>query len=125
MVLKVYSWRFKRVATLLDESEYAPFEPLIELSIKQAIADRKSGGSPLIKKAVNETPAGRKALENYRKLTGETLSNVLAFHAVRASNYGAECEQCGRPFRTPKAKICMECGFRLPEGTVAGNLLGD
>jgi hypothetical protein len=46
----------------------------------------------------------------YKEFTGfdETNPNAVAHH--RLSNFGPPCESCGRLYRTPRAKLCAECG---------------
>ena len=49
------------------------------------------------------------ALREYERITGfhETNPNVLWDHIL--SNYGPPCEKCGKPLRTPRAKMCGSC----------------
>jgi predicted amidophosphoribosyltransferase len=56
-------------------------------------------------------------------MTGFPIYNPGAIYGVRMSNYGSLCPNCQKPFRTPRAKMCAECGYTLPEGTLAGPLL--
>lgn len=61
----------------------------------------------------------QKALPNpsadrYFKLTGFRLSTLYDVFYVRRSAYGPDCPACRKPFRTPKAKFCAECGHGLP-----------
>jgi hypothetical protein len=49
-------------------------------------------------------------LKFYNDLTefGETEPNAIMHH--RIALYGSPCENCGKPYRTPKANFCAACG---------------
>jgi len=49
------------------------------------------------------------ALREYERITGfhETNPNVLYHHVL--SKYGPPCVNCGKPLRTPRAKMCGSC----------------
>jgi hypothetical protein len=49
------------------------------------------------------------AVREYEQITGfhETNPNVLWDHVL--SRWGPPCEKCGKPLRTPKAKLCGSC----------------
>jgi len=48
-------------------------------------------------------------LREYERITGIRESNPNAiFHHV-LSMYGPPCAKCGKPLRTPKAKVCGFC----------------
>lgn len=123
MPITEYSWKFKKELPLLDESEYAEISPLVHAAFREVSDYRKKTGDPLTKTLVNKTPSGVKALSKYKKWTGITLDNVLYLQSLRACDYGAPCPGCRRPFRTPRARYCMECGYTLAEGEVAGSYL--
>lgn len=67
-----------------------------------------------------KTPVALRALETYKHLTGVELDHPDQLYAVRLSAYGRPCPACTKPFRTPRARFCAECGYRLPEGEVSG-----
>ncbi len=52
----------------------------------------------------------KKLLDYYNDLTGfgETEPNAIIHHFVDL--YGPDCEKCGKPYRTVKAKFCAACG---------------
>jgi hypothetical protein len=49
------------------------------------------------------------ALCEYERITGfhETNPNVLWDHVL--FRWGPPCEKCGKPLRTPRAKLCGSC----------------
>ncbi len=67
-----------------------------------------------------KAPEGLKALDAYEQITGVRLDHPDQLYVVRLSDYGRPCPECAKPFRTPRAKFCAECGFQLPDGEVAG-----
>ena len=48
-------------------------------------------------------------LQEYQRVTGmhETNPNAVFHHQL--SLYGPPCGYCGKPLRTPKAKLCAAC----------------
>ena len=49
-------------------------------------------------------------LAGYQTFTGIAESNPnVVWHHVR-SLYGPTCDACGKPLRTPKARLCAACG---------------
>jgi len=53
----------------------------------------------------------RYMLEMYRLITGEYESNPLAILHHQISQFGKDCPECKKPFRTSKAIYCPYCGF--------------
>lgn len=53
----------------------------------------------------------RYLLEMYRIITGEYEPNPLAILHHQRSQFGKDCPKCKKPFRTPKAKYCVSCGY--------------
>jgi hypothetical protein len=55
------------------------------------------------------------ALAHYNEITGfnETDPHGLWHH--RISLYGPPRVVCGRPLRTPRAKLCVECGAAVAD----------
>jgi hypothetical protein len=50
-------------------------------------------------------------LEEYQRITGFHETNINAFYHHVTSLYGPACHYCGKPLRTPKARLCMACGY--------------
>jgi hypothetical protein len=53
---------------------------------------------------------GQAALVRYNKITGFDETNPNAIWHHRLSLFGPPCRTCGKPFRTPRAKLCVVCG---------------
>lgn len=48
-------------------------------------------------------------LAEYERITGLHETNPNAIFRHRVSDYGPPCSCCGKPLRTPQAKICGAC----------------
>jgi hypothetical protein len=48
-------------------------------------------------------------LREYKRTTGFPETNPQALDHHQVSLYGPPCEYCGKPLRTPEAKICGAC----------------
>lgn len=87
---------------MLDEIEFAEAQRLYSQMFKPVGPDfsREARAKPL--------------LDYYNGLTGfrETEPNAIMHH--RIAQYGPPCEVCGKPYRTPLAKLCAACGHRRP-----------
>jgi hypothetical protein len=58
-------------------------------------------------------PDQDRILRRYFELTGFEETNANAgWHHV-ASQYGAPCSSCGKPLRTPRARMCAACGAQV------------
>ena len=81
---------------MLDENEFKIASKLYSNGIRNLNRNRQERFKEL--------------LDYYNKLTGfgETEPNAIMHHAI--SLYGPDCEKCGKPYRTPKAKLCVACG---------------
>lgn len=121
MAQTYYSFKLKRAVPLLAEPEWVALKELL-LARLQNIQDyrREHGASLAAAKAHDRI--GAQALTFYARLTGVELPSPDDLWSVRKSDYGALCSACARPMRTPKAKLCAECGHMLPPGMMAGPL---
>jgi hypothetical protein len=48
-------------------------------------------------------------LAEFEQITGIRETNPNAIFHHRVSLYGPPCESCGKPLRTPQAKVCGHC----------------
>lgn len=90
----LWCWRCKIEMPMLDEDEYA--------RVQRARGNRSSG------KSLRESLHGS-VLDEYERITGYRETNPNAIFHHRLSLYGPPCEKCGRPLRTPQAKLCGAC----------------
>ncbi|OWJ64791.1 hypothetical protein BWR60_23030 [Inquilinus limosus] len=93
---------------MLDEHEWAEVYPALSDPIRR-IKDYRALHSASLAEAKRHI-SGTGALDRYFALTGyrETDPDALWHH--RLSLFGPPCGACGKPLRTPRAKLCAECG---------------
>ncbi|MGF1628515.1 MAG: hypothetical protein ACFCUT_03520 [Kiloniellaceae bacterium] len=93
---------------MLDEDEWAQVQPLLANAIEQIKRYREIHGASLSE--ARAKGYGREALERYFQITGFRETNADALWHHRLSDFGPPCRACGKPLRTPRAKLCAECG---------------
>lgn len=95
---KVWCWRCQMEIPMLDEEEFASAHKLYMKSLLRTKSD------------LSNDDHFKPLLDYYKNLTGfdETEPNAIMHH--RISQYGPPCDQCGKPYRTPKATFCTACG---------------
>lgn len=104
----VYCWRCRMELPMLTEAEWAIVSPLLTEAIRDLKRYRQShGGSPA---EARQQPFGDEALACYRQITGFEETNFDALYHHRLSLLGPDCHACNKPLRTPRAKLCAECG---------------
>ena len=93
---------------MLDELEWHQVIPLLRDGV-EAIKQNRLHNKVGVQKA-KEAASAQDVLAKYLETTGfnETNAEVLWHH--RLSLYGPPCHACGKPLRTPRAKLCAECG---------------
>jgi hypothetical protein len=103
----LWCWRCKAEIPMLDEEEFADVARLHSDGLRSVKEYRERTGSPLTSVPMEEHFAPM--LARYEAITGyrETNHNVVMHH--RLSLYGPPCVNCGKPLRTPKAKLCASC----------------
>ena len=48
-------------------------------------------------------------LREYERITGFHETNPMVLYHHKVEMYGPPCEYCGKPLRTPDAKLCVAC----------------
>jgi hypothetical protein len=95
---------------MLDEHEWGEILPRLMSGIEQIKRYRVDDNVSLAeaRRAIDESENG--ALTRYFEITGfrETNTNALWHH--RLSLFGPRCGVCGKPLRTPRARMCVACG---------------
>jgi hypothetical protein len=89
----LWCWRCKASVPMLDEEEFKRVSSLFNTGIQ---GDTK------------ETMFGP-ALREYERVTGVRETNPNSIYHHRLSIYGPPCSNCGKPLRTPRAKLCGSC----------------
>ena len=92
---------------MLDENEYAEIRALYNDCMKATKEFRQRWNLPL--SGVNLEERFRPVRDRYQEITGYCEANENAVMHHRLSLYGPPCNQCGKPLRTPKAKLCGAC----------------
>jgi hypothetical protein len=78
--------------------------PMLEdEEFKRVISLRGTGEGDLRKRLYEPV------LREYERITGFHESNINAIYHHKLSLYGRPCSYCGKPLRTPKAKLCGSC----------------
>jgi hypothetical protein len=108
MAQALYCWRCDMVLPMLDEEEWARMVPLLNSAMSDVQRYRETHGVGLAE--ARDVAFGQRALNLYRDLTGFDETAVGALWHHRLSLYGPPCCHCGKPLRTPQAKLCAACG---------------
>ena len=93
---------------MLNEQEYVEALRLYRECMKGAKEFREQRNVPLATASIDER--FRPVREWYEQLTGvpDCHENAIMHH--RLSNLGNPCRVCGKPLRSPRAKLCAGCG---------------
>jgi hypothetical protein len=119
MPFVTYSWKLKRRLPMLSDEEFAPIKAALQNRVERIRAYRRRHPDSPLAEAVQHS--GDDALDYYEQASGVRLTHPDDLYWVQLSRYGRPCPNCDRPFRTPRAMLCVECGLELPEGQVAGS----
>jgi hypothetical protein len=105
-----YCWRCRTDVPMLDEEEFAAWDAVFSRCIQLAKSARRDGTH-----ITEMDSAFGEARLLYSHVTGapDTDHNEIRHH--RLWNFGPPCGSCGRPLRTPEARMCAECGELLAE----------
>lgn len=103
----LWCWRCKTEMPMLDEDEYAQIRERYSEGILATKEFRENYAVPLKDAKLEERM--QPVLDCYELFTGYKESNANAVMHHRLALYGPPCDQCGKPLRTPKAKLCAAC----------------
>jgi hypothetical protein len=78
---------------MLDEEEFARVTSLRGTGMDGDLRQRQFG--PI--------------LREYERITGFHETNPNAIYHHRLGLYGPPCAHCGKPLRTPRARVCGSC----------------
>jgi hypothetical protein len=103
----LWCWRCKANVPMLDEDEFASVSLLYREAFGASKEFRQQWGIPLEQASIHDR--FKPVRLRYEQLTGmkECHENAIMHH--RISMYGEPCKSCGKPLRTPSAKICGAC----------------
>jgi hypothetical protein len=121
MVDLFYSYKVRREIPLLSEEDYKSVVVHLSNRIDDIMRYRKKHKCSLEEASINSN-GGQKALAEFEKITGVRLKHPDEIYIARKALYGRLCDSCHKPFRTPRAKFCAECGMTLSHGEIAGPL---
>src|SRR4051812_39000313 len=100
----IWCWRCKAEMPMMDDDE---FRHLMSLR-------RSSEDDPRRQYRVDDQGKVRDArfdpvLAEYERLTGYHETNINAIFHHRTALYGPPCKRCGKPLRSPTARLCGAC----------------
>jgi hypothetical protein len=107
----LWCWRCKSEMPMLNEDEFASVQHLYGEGIKATKEFRERWNIPLQGVPIDQLFRPVRML--YEELTGmkDCHENAIMHHRLHL--YGPPCEHCGKPLRTPKAKLCASCMHRV------------
>ena len=122
----LWCWRCREDVPMLDDDEWAVIMRAhqhwdeAERSLAVINSERATRGlAPLKPEPMERHPTLHRyqyLLAGYQLFTGVEQSNPnIVWHHVR-SLYGPTCDACGKPLRTPKARVCAACGASADRG---------
>jgi hypothetical protein len=92
---------------MLDEQEFAKIADLYSNATTAIKRFREASGSDLQHPTIRDQ--FRPVRDKYEQLTGFRESNENAIMHHRLALYGPLCNHCGKPLRSPEAKLCGNC----------------
>ena len=89
---QLWCWRYKAEVPMLDDIEFAHATSLRRMS-----------------KTLPPKEEFQDVLREYGRITGFAETNPAGVYHHGLSMYGPPCKKCGKPLRTPRAKLCGAC----------------
>jgi hypothetical protein len=101
----LWCWRCGKEVPMLDEHEFK-------------LVASKHGVKGLGSMADREDRFYGPVVREYERVTGVHGTHYTEVYHHRLSLYGPPCSSCGKPLRTPTAKFCAACGYRVGESSI-------
>ncbi len=98
----LWCWRCQQDIPMLDEREFRRFHQAFYSALKVSLPPSAPGEEV--------SDPFKEVLRIYNEMTGFKETNPTAIFHHRISLYGPPCITCGKPLRTPKARLCVGCG---------------
>lgn len=110
---KTFCWRCDTKVKMLDDEEFklcreAWFKG--KTIVEKELEKRKIKDFVWLDK-IETFEKYRYLVEMYRIITGEYEPNPLAILHHQRSQFGKDCPNCNKPFRTSRAIYCVSCGY--------------
>ncbi len=103
----LWCWRCRAEMPMLDEEEFAQVAGLYSEATKATKEFRQRWDIQLEHASVDQLFSPVRL--RYEQLTGMRNCHQNAIMHHRLSLYGPPCRACGKPLRTPEAKLCGAC----------------
>lgn len=111
----IWCWRCKRDIPMLepDEAErvgaaYGNGLTTFDWSLLEQIYDETGDRHEVDRRLAFEQEYGG-MLREYERITGFPETHPMALYHHRVEKYGPPCSSCGKPLRTPQARLCGSC----------------
>jgi hypothetical protein len=103
----LWCWRCKAEVPILSEDEFASIGRLYVECMAATKEFCQRWNLPLAD--ANTDQLFRPVRQRYEQLTGTVNCHENAIMHHRISLYGPQCKSCGKPLRTPRARMCGNC----------------
>ena len=103
-----FCWRTNKPEMMLSEDEWQQIRSLSEGTQANTMALQNEG----LSKHQAAIILHKKMVDAYNKLTNGNLP-YEDWHLIQyfqLNQYGPDCNKCGFPLRSPRAKLCANCG---------------
>jgi hypothetical protein len=114
----MWCWRCQQDVPMLDETEFERVDSLYRASFRSFQQFRQEQGlSPDAR--INIDDMFEAVRREYEAMTGMADCHENAIMHHRIAIYGPPCHACGKPLRTPQARLCAACWTRVPRASIA------
>ncbi|MGB0799288.1 MAG: hypothetical protein ACPGRD_08215, partial [Planktomarina sp.] len=120
-LLVTYSYKVRRKIALLNADEWLVIQNL-GVNYLAALKRYRNANNCTLGAALQAKDIDMPAMAKYKEITGYELKHPHELRVLEMEKYGSLCPNCDLPFRTPAAKMCAECGYKLANGKTAGPL---